>query len=64
MKSVVQLSVSPAVNSEEPLSGNIQRSFCDTIVCFGVLLSDVLDDGLHHLLPTVRFHRVDVLHNL
>lgn len=30
----------------------------------GVSLPDVLDDGLHHLLPAVRLHRVDVLHNL
>lgn len=30
----------------------------------GVLLPDVFDDGLHHLLPAVRLHRVDVLHNL
>lgn len=29
-----------------------------------VLLSDVLDDGLHHLLPAVGLHRVDVLHDL
>lgn len=29
-----------------------------------VLLSDVLDYGLHHLLPAVRLHRVDVLHDL
>jgi len=27
-------------------------------------LPDVLDDGLHHVLPAVRLHRVDVLHDL
>lgn len=28
------------------------------------LLSDVFDDGLHHVLPTVGLHRVDVLNDL
>ena len=45
-------------------------SFSYTVVCVrvcvrqGLLLPDVLDDGLHHLLPAVRLHWVDVLHDL
>lgn len=30
---------------------------------FTDLLPDVLDYGLHHLLPPIRLHRVNVLHN-
>lgn len=29
-----------------------------------VLLSDVLDEGLHYLLPAVGLHRMQVLHDL
>lgn len=43
--------------------GNIANKI-KILIIFCLLLSDVLDDRLHDLLPAISFHRVNVLHNL
>lgn len=66
-------SVRPGTNIQDITSELMYRRKCALInaalvikilIIFSLILSDVLDDRLHDLLPTIRLHRVDVLHNL